>query len=172
MGRHAEREETRNARRPGAPPRRAITFVDWRKALLAGVALGVLVALAAACGGDGGEPASGPRLVMDGDSFEMGDIKVGQVMQRSVEFTNGGDAPLEVSIVKVRPAPDAACGCGVEVYQVRPAAVQPGEKGELVFTLRVPKGMESMQDKMLAELASNDPSAPTKVITLIFNMSP
>jgi len=130
-----------------------------------------VVALAAACGGGGG-PAGGPRLVMDGDSFEMGDIQVDQVIQRSVQFRNEGDAPLTVSIVKVRPAPDAACGCGVERYEVRPAAVQPGATGELVFTLKVPEGMGSMQDTMLAELASNDPSAPTKVITLIFKMSP
>ena len=131
---------------------------------------GLLFVVAAACGG--GQPASGPRLVMDGDSFEMGDIKVDQVMQRSVEFTNGGDAPLEVSIVKVRPAPDAACGCGVEEYRVRPSTVRPGEKGELVFTLRVPDGMEGMEDRMVVELRSNDPSSPERTITLVFAMSP
>src|SRR3972149_6575119 len=101
MDPHAERGEPARARRHGATPGKALTLVGWRRALLAGVALGALGALAAACGG--GEPASGPRLVMDGDSFEMGDIKVGQVMQRSVEFRNGGSEPLEVSIVKVRP---------------------------------------------------------------------
>jgi hypothetical protein len=102
----------------------------------------------------------------------MGDIKVGQIMQRSVEFRNEGDAPLKVSIVKVRPAPDAACGCGVEAYQVRPATVQPGVRGELVFTLKVPEGMESMQDKMLVELESNDPAQASETITVVFNMSP
>ena len=153
------------------PARRGAAFAGWRLALLGGLALALLALAAGACGGEG-EPAAGPRLVMDGDSFEMGDIKVGLIMQRSVQFTNGGDAPLEVSIVKVRPAPDAACGCGVEAYQVRPAAVAPGETGELVFTLKVPEGMESMQDTMLAELESNDPANPSKTITLIFNMSP
>ncbi|MBI2912914.1 MAG: DUF1573 domain-containing protein [Chloroflexi bacterium] len=149
----------------------ALTPPAWRWALLTAVVATALAVLAAACGG-AGAPVSGPKLVLDGDSFEMGDIKVDQIMQRSVEFRNGGSEPLEVSIVKVRPAPGAACGCGVEGYQVRPSTVAPGASGELVFTLKVPKGMESMQDKMLAELASNDPSNPTKVITLIFNMSP
>ncbi len=158
MGRHAERKTAKNA---GA----------CRRALLPAAGLLALAALlAAACGG--AEPAGGPRLVLAGDSFELGDIQVDQIIQRSVEFSNGGDEPLDVSIVKVRPAPDAQCGCGVERYEVRPATVAPGATGELVFTLRVPQGMESMQDKMLAELASNDPSNPTKMITLIFNMSP
>ncbi len=142
-----------------------------RRGLLpAAAVLAVVALLAAACGG--GQTVGGPRLVLASDSFELGDIQVDQIIQRSVEFSNGGDAPLDVSIVKVRPAPDAQCGCGVEGYQVRPATVAPGATGELVFTLQVPKGMESMQDKMLAELASNDPSNHTKVITLIFNMSP
>ncbi len=130
---------------------------------------GLVALLAAACGG---APGGGPRLVMDGDSFEMGDIKVGQVMQRSLEFSNSGDAPLEVGIVKVRPAPDATCGCGVEEYQVRPRTVRPGEKGELVFMLQVPQGMEGMEDRMVVELRSNDPSSPDRIITLVFTMSP
>ncbi len=141
--------------------------------LAAAVALaGLVVALlAGACGGDGAE-AGGPKLVLEGDSFELGDIKAGQVVQRSVEFSNGGDAALELDIVKVRPAPDATCGCGVEGYQVRPSAVRPGEKGELVFMLKVPEGMAGMEDRMLVELQSNDPSSPERTITLVFDMAP
>lgn len=138
---------------------------------LAATLLPAVLALAAACGGGGG-PADGPRLALDGDAFEVGDIKVGQVVQRSIEFRNEGDAPLKVSIVKVRPAPDADCGCGVEGFQARPGTLEPGGRGELVFKLRAPEGMERMQDKMLVELESNDPTKPSLTFTLIFNMSP
>ncbi len=55
---------------------------------------------------------------------------------------------------------------------VRPEEVQPGETGELVFTMLAPAGMENLRDKMLVELESNDPSAPQHTITLIFNMIP
>ena len=138
---------------------------------LAATLLPAVLALAAACGSGGG-PAGGPRLALDGDAFEVGDIKVGQVVQRSIEFRNEGDAPLKVSIVKVRPAPDADCGCGVEGFQARPGTLEPGGRGELVFKLRAPEGMEKMQDKMLVELESNDPRKPSLTFTLIFNMSP
>jgi hypothetical protein len=130
-----------------------------------------MLALAAACGGDG-EPPSGPQLVMDGDSFDVGAITIGETVERTIDFSNGGQKSLTVSIVKVRPAPDADCGCGVEGFEVRPEEVPPGGSGELVFTLKAPEGMENTQDVMRVELESNDPSNPQRTITLIFNMVP
>jgi len=128
----------------------------------------------AACGGGGGEPASGPRLAFDGDEFDLGLIRWDESVERVVPFRNDGVEPLAVSIVKVRAAPDAACGCGVEGSEVRPAEVAPGGTGELVFTLRAPEGMKNamaeMRDKMLVELESNDPARPQRTITVIFTM--
>lgn len=140
-------------------------------ALLLAAALAALVALAAACSSGGGEP-TGSRLVMDGDSFDVGTIPIGETVERTVEFRNEGEEPLTVSIVKVRPAPDADCGCGVESFEVRPETVPPGGTGELVFTLRAPEGMENSVDKMTVELESNDPSNLQRAITLIFSMAP
>ncbi len=145
--------------------------VGVRAVVLSALALAALLALAAACGGDGEAPA-GPRLVMDGDSFNVGVITIGEEVERTIEFRNEGQEPLTVSILKIRPAPDADCGCGIEGFEVRPEEVQPGETGELVFTLLAPEGMENLQDKMLVELESNDPSDPQPIITLIFNMVP
>ncbi len=142
----------------------------WAIALSA-IVLASLVALAAACGG-GDEPPSGPRLVMDGDSFDVGAITIGETVERTIEFRNEGQEPLTVSILKIRPAPDADCGCGVEGFEVRPAEVLPGGSGALVFTLRAPEGMENTRDVMLVELESNDPSNPQRKITLIFSMAP
>ena len=142
----------------------------WAIALSA-IVLAALLAPAAACGGDG-EPPAGPRLVMDGESFDVGAITIGETVERTVEFRNGGREPLTVSIVKVRPAPDADCSCGVEGFEVRPAEVLPGGSGELVFTLQAPEGMENTRDVMLVELESNDPSNPQRTITLIFSMAP
>ena len=84
----------------------AITIV----ALIAGLAL---LALAACGGGNQNQPAAGPRLGLAGDEFDLGDIGWNQSVERTVGFQNDGQEPLTVSIVKVRPAPDAACGCGV-----------------------------------------------------------
>ena len=140
---------------------------SWLGALFLGL-VALVAAAAVACGGDQAPP--GARLAIDGDSFELGRIETGQSVRRSIEFRNTGVAPLEVSIVKVRPAPNAECGCGVESFEVSPAAVPPGEGGELVFELKAPEGMEGMTDTMLAQLESNDPTQPKLTIELIFEM--
>ncbi len=130
-----------------------------------------LVLLAIACGGSA-EENSAPRLVLDGDSFDLGVVKIGELTERSIAFRNGGSQPLEVTIVKVRPAPNADCGCGVEDYEVQPPSVPPGSSGRLIFRLKAPEGMSGMQDEMLAELASNDPRSPSLTITFKFQMLP
>src|SRR3990172_8314690 len=146
--------------------------MSWRRkscvgALFLGLVV-LVVAAAAACGGDQAPP--GARLAIDGDSFDLGSIRTGQSVQRSIEFRNTGVAPIEVSIVKVRPAPDGEWGCGVESLEVVPATVPPGDSGEMVFQLKAPEGMEGMTDTMVAQLESNDPTKPKLTITLIFEM--
>lgn len=115
-------------------------------------------------------PPSGPRLEISGRSFDLGDVPATEVVERAVAFRNTGVKPLKVSIVKVRPAPDGDCGCGVEGFEVRPETVGPGEGGELIFFLKVPEGMAAMEDKMIAELETNDPALPTLKISLVFRM--
>ena len=141
---------------------------SWTGALVPGLVFGLLVLIAAACGGD--EAPAGARLAIDGNAFDLGSIETGQSVRRSIGFRNTGVAPLEVSIVKVRPAPNAECGCGVESFKVEPAAVPPGDSGEMVFELKSPEGMEGMTDTMLAQLESNDPTKPSLTIELTFEM--
>lgn len=141
-----------------------------RRGIVAALAIGALVSLAAACGGS--ETPAGPKLALDGDSFDLGEIKSGELAERTVDFRNEGTEPLTVSIVKVRPAPDADCGCGVESFEVKPQWVGPGASGQLVFGLRPPDGMSGMQDRMLAELASNDPRQGSLTIAFVFQMLP
>lgn len=112
----------------------------------------------------------GPRLQLESRTFDLGDVPATEIVERTVPFRNTGVGPLEVSIVKVRPAPDGDCGCGVEGFEVRPRAVPPGERGELVFLLKVPEGMPAMEDKMIAEISTNDPARPSLKISLVFRM--
>lgn len=112
-----------------------------------------------------------PRLSLDGQEFDLGDVPADRIVERTVEFQNSGQEPLTVSVVKVRADPDAACGCGVEGFEVRPETVAPGGAGLLVFQLKVPEGMPDMEDKMVAELQTNDPAQPTLKISIIFRMA-
>jgi len=112
-----------------------------------------------------------PRLALNGTSFDLGDVPADRIVERTVDFQNSGQEPLTVSVVKVRPAPDAACGCGVEGFQVRPETVAPGGAGQIVFQLKVPEGMPDMEDIMVAELQTNDPAKPAFKIDIVFRMA-
>jgi hypothetical protein len=115
--------------------------------------------------------APAPRIALNGSSFDLGEVPADRIVERLVEFQNSGEEPLTVTIVKVRAAPDAACGCGVEGFEVRPKTVAPGGAGLLAFQLKVPEGMPDMEDKMVAELQTNDPAKPTIKISIIFRMA-
>ena len=144
----------------------------WHVAGLLAPLLALFAVFAAACGSEGGS-AWGPRLGLADDEFDLGVIGWDQPVERTIPFRNDGQEPLTVTIVKVRPAPDAACGCGVERSEVRPAAVPAGGTGDLVFSLRAPESMRVMgymRDRMLVELQSNDPAASGRTITVLFDM--
>ena len=115
--------------------------------------------------------AAGARLGLDGDTFDLGNVPGDRTVERTISFTNTGTEPLEVEIVKVRPGPDAACGCGVEGYEVRPSIVPAGGTGRLVFQLRVPQSMADMEDIMIAELRTNDSSNMDPKVRLVFRMA-
>jgi len=121
--------------------------------------------------GSPAEAPSGPQLVLAGDSFDLGQVPSDRTVERTVAFQNSGVAPLTVSIVKVRPAPNAACGCGVEDFEVTPGSVAPNGDGQLRFRLRVPEGMPDMQDVMAVDLQTNDPNRPQFQIIITFTMA-
>ena len=141
------------------------------------VVLGTLVILVAAltlfaaCGG-GSEDASGPRLALAGDSFDLGEVKAGGSVERMIDFRNEGTQPLEVTIADVRSATKLGCECWVDEFEVRPEVVEPGASGQLVFKLKSPEGMQEMEDTLLADLKVNDPEEPLVTISLRFRMTP
>ncbi len=140
-----------------------------RGLIVAGLAVGVLGVLAGACGG--GSQPPGPHLSLDGDTFDLGDIRPGEAVQRQVEFRNDGDEPLTVTIADVSVAPESACGCGVEGYSVDQPQVAPGATGNLVFDLKVPEGTIAMKDVMLVELQTNDPEQGEHTITIKYGVA-
>ena len=143
----------------------------FRIALVMAVVVAAAIALFVACGG-GGETASGPRLALDGDSFDLGVVKAGASIQRTIDFGNEGTQPLEVTIADVRSATKLGCECWVDEFEVRPEIVEPGASGQLVFKLKSPEGMQEMEDTLLADLKVNDPERPLLTISLTFRMAP
>jgi len=142
-----------------------------RGAAAASVLLAAAIGLFVACGG-GGEKASGPRLALDGDSFDLGVVKAGGSVERAIDFRNEGTEPLAVTIADVRSATKLGCECWVDEFEVRPEVVGPGATGQLVFKLKSPEGMREMDDALLADLKVNDRERPLVTISLRFRMAP
>ncbi len=140
-------------------------------ATAAALAIGTIGLVFFSSHGSAGKTSPGPQMVLAGDSFDLGEVPADRTVERTVAFQNLGVAPLNVSVAKVRPAPDAACGCGVEGFEVRPETVPPKGEGQIVFKLRVPEGMAEMEDLMVAELRTNDPARADFTISLRFRMS-
>ena len=150
---------------------RGSPFARFPTASVISVVLAAAIGLYAACGG-GGETAGGPRLALDGDSFNLGDVKAGASIERTVEIRNEGTQPLAVTIADVRSATKLGCECWVDDFEVRPEVVEPGGSGQLVFRLKSPEGMQEMDDTVLADLNVNDPERPLVTISLRFRMTP
>lgn len=78
------------------PPARRTT--PWLWVLIGGGLLLVAAALALALGGGGGGSASGtPKLAVDKDEVNLGDVKLGQTVTVDFTLTNTGDGPLTFS---------------------------------------------------------------------------
>jgi hypothetical protein len=64
-----------------------------------------------------------PVLTLDEESLEFGQVKEGEVVTRTYEFTNTGQTPLIIQAVQV------SCGCTTPEYSKNPIA--PGKKGNV-----------------------------------------
>ena len=112
------------------------------------VALGLGLAATAA--------AATPKLEFDRTVYNFGSTSSVPSLSGKFNYTNTGDAELKLQ----KPMPD--CGCTVAILQ--PETLQPGEKGELVFTLSL-AGLQGRIVKTIA-VPSNDPRTPLALLTL------
>ena len=100
--------------------------------------------------------AAMPKLEFDRTVYNFGLTSGVPSLSGKFIYTNTGDAELKLQ----KPMPD--CGCTVAMLQ--PDTLQPGEKGELVFTLTL-AGLQGRIVKTIA-VPSNDPRTPLALLTL------
>src|SRR5438067_5992772 len=122
----------------------------------------VSIALALFCGisrGQGAEqPNPGPSSTATGKpkiKFEQTVYNFGKTSQvetvsGTFNFQNVGDAALKMG------KPTTSCGC--TVAGVKPEVLQPGEKGELSFTLNLGRNRAVLEKQITVD--SNDPDNP------------
>lgn len=101
-----------------------------------------------------------PKLVLQQNSFDFGDIKQGQTVSHTFVLTNNGGDLLKISDVK------ASCGCTAAAPDKNELA--PGESTNLKVSFNS-TGRMGKQSKTV-RIYSNDPQNPEMVLTITGNI--
>lgn len=125
------------------------------RGLLAGGMLWLGAALAA--------PGAGaPKIQFDSLVYDFGKTSVVESVAGVFKFKNAGDA-----VLKIEP-PRPSCGCTPAA--LKQDTLQPGESGELTFTLNLGK-MRAVMEKLIV-VKSNDPQTPEVTLTIKADYTP
>ena len=95
-------------------------------------------------------PAPAPKLQFDKTVYDFGATSLVDSVTGTFTYQNTGPGDLKID------KPQPSCGC--TVASVKPDSLKPGEKGELVFTVRV-AGQRGSLEKHIT-VPSNDPQSP------------
>jgi hypothetical protein len=101
-----------------------------------------------------------PKIRFDKTVYDFGPTSLVESVTGTFTFQNVGAGELKIS------KPQPSCGC--TVAGVKPDVLKPGEKGELVFTVRV-GGQRGQLEKRIT-VPSNDPQSPSVSLALKVEM--
>ena len=101
-----------------------------------------------------------PKLVLQQNSFEFGDIKQGETVSHTFVLTNSGGDLLKIANVQ------ASCGCTAAVPEKSELA--PGESTNLTVKFNS-TGRQGAQKKTV-KIFTNDPQAPEMTVTITGNV--
>jgi len=107
--------------------------------------------LAALLGGATVRAEGTPKIQFDRTNYDFGVTSLVESVTGTFTFQNAGDGVLELQ------KPKPSCGC--TVASVTSDNLRPGEKGELVFTIRLGAGANQRVSKSIT-VSSNDPQHP------------
>ncbi len=103
-----------------------------------------------------------PTIQFDRMVYDFGKTSQVTTVSGVFKFKNVGDAILKVE------APKPSCGC--TVAELKPDTLQPGESGELPFTLHL--GVVKAQLEKHIAVKSNDPKTPEVSLTIKADYTP
>src|SRR6266436_6237948 len=107
--------------------------------------------LAALLGGATVRAEGTPKIQFDRTNYDFGVTSLVESVTGTFTFQNAGDAVLELQ------KPKPSCGC--TVASLTSEKLQPGDKGELVFTINVGTEVHTRLSKLIT-VSSNDPQQP------------
>lgn len=123
--------------------------------------LSVVVGLVACGGGevgDSGAAGGSPRIALEAQTLELGDMPNGEIAEREVAVRNDGDAPLVISTITT------SCGCTTAALE--PMTIAPGTSGTLRVTFDSGAHGPDLRGLIMREvmIVSNDPATPEAVV--------
>jgi hypothetical protein len=105
-------------------------------------------------------PAGTPKIQFDKTVYDFGTTSLVDSVTGTFTYQNVGAVDLKIS------KPQPSCGC--TVASVKPDVLKPGDKGQLVFTVRV-GGQRGKLEKHIT-VPSNDPSSPSVSLAIKIEM--
>ncbi len=117
------------------------------------LAAGLLLATAAARAGD---EAPAPRIRVEPERFDFGDVLPGKTLRKEFTIRNFGNAPLELENVST------TCGCTAALAGAK--RVEPGGSTSLRVTFETRRFSGKVERKVLVR--SNDPRTPLLEVKL------
>ncbi len=101
-----------------------------------------------------------PRLVLDKNQYDFGNVKEGKIVTAIIDFKNTGEGDLKIIDVRT------SCGCTAALLSSK--NLKPGEKG----SIRIELDTSNREGKLTrtVTLYTNDPSTPNQTITLFVNI--
>ena len=120
---------------------------------------------------DAGQPSvpvtvsGSPRLQVDQELIDFGDVPVGKMVMASFNLSNTGDQPLTFSHP---PVPTVVEGCCPPRIQSGATTLQPGQQTTLSMEFTMNVGMDGPHDFRIG-LQTNDPSQPSKELVVLSN---
>ncbi len=117
------------------------------------LAAGLLLATAVARPEDG---AAAPRIRVEPERFDFGDVLPGKTLRKEFTIRNFGNAPLELENVST------TCGCTAALAGAK--RVEPGGSTSLRVTFETRRFSGKVERKVLVR--SNDPKTPLLEVTL------
>jgi hypothetical protein len=132
--------------------------------IAAAVCLGVVSGLFGAeqATRDAAKTAGKPKIKFNQTTYDFGKTSRVESVTGVFTFQNVGDGVLKMG------KPTTSCGC--TVASVKPETLQPGEKGELTFTLSLGRNKAVLQKQITVE--SNDSDNPKTVLTVKSDYTP
>jgi hypothetical protein len=118
------------------------------------------ICLSASCAAWGAEGT--PKIQFDQTTFDFGKTSQVSTVTGVFKFKNAGDGVLKLE------APKPTCGCTLAAF--KSDTLQPGESGELPFTLHLGNTRATMEKHIVVK--SNDPKTPEVSLAIKADYTP